>query len=357
MQANSHLVLAIASVALLGYVSGCTNQKPTALLSSSTPKTTETVTIKENNKSITKLATPEPQTSDKNPVASGSKKGIYLGDIKEISNDICGNSKITYAYGETPSYQVYVCADEKAPDRPRYYISRNKDGSGGLNLEAIDYNPQKDNFIEFNNSGYLYILEAPTAQNPEPAMRVSFPNGKLSEEPLLRYLDRNKVAKTSSSAKPLEYVLQNRQALGVCQDEFRDDDATKGMGSKAFKISDQKYIVQIQCFLAAYQGAFEYVLWIDESPQPRVIPLQFDTFQEPKSGEKPQKLTTRAIAGLPRVNVRSQTISNFTKFRGLGDCGSSSVYKLEGERLVLKEYRAKYTCDGEYVQDLPLIYP
>jgi hypothetical protein len=50
-------------------------------------------------------------------------------------------------------------------------------------------------------------------------------------------------------------------------------------------------------------------------------------------------------------------MTNFTKFRGLGDCGSSALYKLEGDRMVLQEYRAKYECDGKYVQDFPVIYP
>jgi hypothetical protein len=129
------------------------------------------------------------------------------------------------------------------------------------------------------------------------------------------------------------------------------------MGSKAFQISDKKYLVQIQCFLAAYQGAFEYVLWTDDSPKPSAVPLEFDSFAEPKAGEKPKRITSRAIAGAPRFNVQKQTMTNFTKFRGVGDCGSSALYKLEGDRMVLQEYRAKYECDGKYVQDFPVVYP
>jgi hypothetical protein len=129
------------------------------------------------------------------------------------------------------------------------------------------------------------------------------------------------------------------------------------MVSKAFQITDKKYLVQIQCFLAAYQGAFEYVLWIDESPKPRVVALEFDGFREGKDGAKPTRITERAIAGAPRFNVRSQVMTNFTKFRGVGDCGSSASYKLEGDRMVLQEFRAKYECDGKYIQDFPIIYP
>jgi len=350
-----HLSL-ISAIACLSYViSGCSDQNPPIVTPPST-SSSETVTIKETNvnKTIEKTPPSEPSVN----VAPNAQK-VTQGDIKEIPNSICGDNKIAYAYGETPNYQVYICADASEANLPKYYISRNKDGSGGLNLEAINYNPQKDGAIEFNNSGYLYTLEAPTSQNPEPVLRVTFPDGKLTEEPLLRYLSTGNSSANSpdkSATAPLDYVLQRRQELGICQDEFRPNDTTKGMGSRAFKISDKKYIVQIQCFLAAYQGAFEYVLWLDDSPQPKAIPLQFDSFQEPSDGQKPKKITNRAIAGIPRVNVRSQTITNFTKFRGLGDCGSSALYKLDGDRLVLQEFRAKYECDGEYVQDFPLVY-
>ncbi len=334
-------------------VLGCGN--PEATNSLPTPSTSATTT---------KAVTPSPTTSASPKVSAEptAAKAITVGDIKELDdNSTCGKSKVTYAYGETSNYRVYICADASAPERPRYYISRNKDGSGGLDMEAMNYNPQKSGKIEFKNDGYIYTLEAPTTQNPEPVLRVTFPNGKLSEEQLLRYLARNGSSNTTtanaSTAEPLQYVLDNRESLGVCKDNFRAEEGKRGIGSKAFQISDKKYLVQIQCFLAAYQGAFEYVLWIDDAPKPRVIPLDFDSFQEGKNGEKPKRTTDRSIAGAPRFNVRSQTLTNFTKFRGVGDCASSAVYKLDGDRMVLQEFRAKFECDGKYVQDMPVIYP
>jgi hypothetical protein len=353
LQIRFGLMAAMVSLTFLG----CSNQDaPNSLVSpnSSTTTTTTTTTSK------TTSASPEVTPATKKPITE-SPKAIAVGDIKDLEdNSTCGKSRVTYAYGETSNYRVYICADAKEPDRPRYYISRNKDGSGGLDIEATNYNPQKAGKIEFNNDGYMYTLEAPTTQNPEPVLRVTFPNQKLSEEQLLRYLTRSNTANVTtanSAADPLKYVLQNRESLGICKDNFRAEDGQKGMGSKAFQITDKKYLVQIQCFLAAYQGNFEYALWIDETPTPRVVPLEFDSFQEPKEGEKPKRVTDRSIAGLPRFNVRSQTLTNFTKFRGVGDCGSSALYKLEGDRIVLQEYRAKYDCDGKYTQDFPIVYP
>lgn len=358
LQNRLGLMAAMVSLIFLG----CGNQDtPNSLVSSSnssqsTTPTTTTTTSKTASPSPD--VTPSPKSVVQSPKASN--KAIAIGDIKELEGDtICGKNRVIYAYGETPNYRVYICADTNEPNRPRYYISRNKDGSGGLDLEATNYNPQKDGVIEFNNEGYIYSLESPTTQNPEPVLRVTFPNQKLTEEPLLRYLARSNksnASATNSTSDPLQYVLQNRENLGVCKDNFRAEDG-RGMGSKAFQITDKKYLVQIQCFLAAYQGSFEYVLWIDEAPKPRAIPLEFDSFQEPEAGKKPKRITDRALAGLPRFNVRSQTLTNFTKFRGPADCGSSALYKLEGDRMVLQEYRAKYACDGNYVQDFPIIYP
>ncbi len=360
LQIRLGLMAAMASLTLLG----CTNQEAPKSLMSPNSSSTSTTTITTTSKTVS--PSPDAKATNKSigETPNALAKGISIGNIKDLADsETCGSSKVTYAYGETSNYRIYICADAKEPDRPRYYISRNKDGSGGLDIEATNYNPQRSDVIEFKNDGYLYTLEAPTTQNPEPVLRVTFPNGKLTEEQLLRYLGRTNIANSSNpptsnpSSEPLQYVLQNRESLGVCKDNFRAEDGNRGMGSKAFQITDKKYLVQIQCFLAAYQGAFEYVLWIDESPKPRVVPLEFDSFQEGKDGAKPTRITDRAIAGMPRFNVRSQTMTNFTKFRGLGDCGSSAVYKLEGDRMVLQEYRAKYACDGKYIQDLPMIYP
>lgn len=343
------LISTMITVVLLG----CGNQE--------TPTSPD---VKAVNNSTAQPVSPKPVTSPQSTIEkvtpakqaeTNQIKAIATGNIADLPDkDICGSNRVAYAYGETSSYRVYICADASTPDRPRYYISRNKDGSGGLEIEAKDYNPQKSEVIEFNNGGYLYAIEAPTSQNPEPLMRVTFPNGKINEEQLLKYLANTNSSSAASSKDPLAYVLANRESLGICKDDFRATDTNSGMGSRAFKLTDKRYLVQVQCFLAAYQGAFEYALWIDESPQPRVIPMEFDAFQE---GTPPKRITSRSIAGMPRVNVRSQTMTNFTKFRGLGDCGSSALYKLEGDRMVLQEYRAKYECDGKYIQDFPVIYP
>ena len=365
LQSRISLIAALLGLAIVG----CGGQSPTDSSLSSSPQAfagspltaTPSNNSPDNSKNSSKNnpnATPPNNTGASNN-AKSAPKAIASGDIQELEGEtICGKARVLYAYGETANYRVYICANDNEPDRPRYYISRNKDGSGGLSIESVNYNPQKANAIEFDNDGYLYTLEAPTTQNPEPSLRVTFPNGNVSKEQLLRHLIRPKLASTNASnLDPVKYVLQNRESLGICQDNFMPEEAQNGMGSRAFPLKGNRQLVQIQCFPGAYQGAFAYVLWVDEAPRPRVINLNFDIFREPQNGGKPERVTEQAIAGIPRFNIRSQTLTNFTKFRGVGDCGSSSLYKLEGDRMVLQEFRAKYECDGEYVQDFPIVYP
>jgi hypothetical protein len=211
LQIRLGLMAVMASLTFIG----CTNQDVPK--SSPSPNNLTTTTSK------TVSPSPDPTPTTPKPTSTSpntSAKAIAVGDIKELEGDtICGKTKVIYAHGETSNYRVYICADTKEPDRPRYYISRNKDGSGGLDLEAMNYNPQKDGAIEFNNDGYIYTLESPTTQNPEPVLRVTFPNKKLTEEKLLRYLTRSNPSKTAnnSATDPLQYVLQNRESLGICK--------------------------------------------------------------------------------------------------------------------------------------------
>lgn len=93
-------------------------------------------------------------------------------------------------YAETKSYRVYICADKRDATTARYYRSRNRKGSGGLDIEAFNYNPNQMRYFEFKNKGYSYILQIPSSQIPNPVLAVEFPNGKRVEEKVTRYLSR-----------------------------------------------------------------------------------------------------------------------------------------------------------------------
>jgi hypothetical protein len=54
----------------------------------------------------------------------------------------------------------------------------------------------------------------------------------------------------------------------------------------------------------------------------------------------------------------SLMLSTFSKGRGIGDCGTSAVYKYDAnsEKFVLLEARLKEQCDGDSESDWPVVY-
>ena len=57
-------------------------------------------------------------------------------------------------------------------------------------------------------------------------------------------------------------------------------------------------------------------------------------------------------------NPENNTLSTFSKGRGLGDCGQSATYTYNAEysKFALTEARDKQECDGEYDAEWPVVY-
>jgi hypothetical protein len=338
---------------------GCNNEGKTADTTTSTTQSSPTA-------APTAITTPTTASTSPRSVAPTasppSKAGLPIGDTKELEdNSVCQRTGGIFAFAETKNYRVYICSDPQNPKQPKYYRSRNKDGSGGLDIEATGYNPYTDDVIAFKSNGYTYAVEIPTAQNPEPVLRVTFPDGKLVKEQLLRYLARTdaaethgKVAADPRSDEIVQYVLSSREKLKAC-DFFNEESARQA--SAAFKVGEKTYVAQIQCFLAAYQANYEYFLYVESGATPQVTPLKLDAMIEEKG--KITKVSDKYIAGQATFNPDSRSLRVYTKFRGLGDCGALGQYKFESDRFVLQEYRAKFACDGKFVEpaQYPVVYP
>lgn len=117
---------------------------------------------------------------------------IKVGSLRELQGDnTCQGTGGIMTYAETKNFRVYICADKRDRTQPRYYRSRNRNGKGGLNLEAKNYNPRQMRYFEFTNQGHTYTLQIPTSQIPRPVLSIGLPNGKYIEEPVLRYLSKN----------------------------------------------------------------------------------------------------------------------------------------------------------------------
>jgi len=126
---------------------------------------------------------------------------LAVGNLSEIEGDVtCGRGTGgTLAYAETKSHIVFICGAEGDPTAPRFYRSRTRDGSQGLNLEAVNYDPRQLRYFEFKNNGYTYVLQIPTSQIPNPVLAVEFPNGRRVEERVVRYLARTDLGKSNQA--------------------------------------------------------------------------------------------------------------------------------------------------------------
>lgn len=145
--------------------------------------------------------------------------------------------------------------------------------------------------------------------------------------------------------------------------EYEDDfDAVLGVDKdkgwmKFFELAPKKYLVEVQCNLFAYQAGFIYLFYDESVSPPTARLLTFKSFYRDNKQVKTQE--EALVAGLPEFSPRTGELSVWTKGRGLGDCGAWAVYRIEGGRAVLQEFRAKDDCDGKYVdpKQYPRLYP
>jgi hypothetical protein len=156
--------------------------------------------------------------------------------------------------------------------------------------------------------------------------------------------------------KILAYIYKNAKTLGICEGEI--DVNTAQESSKVYPVSDGKYLVEVLCFLGAYQGNYEYFLYDRQASGVILKPLEFDIFEIDDSG-KITKKQSNSIGGLTEFIPEKQELTILTKYRGLGDCGALAKYQWQQEEFKLLEYRIKNECDGIYIEpeQYSRIYP
>ncbi|HEY9616599.1 MAG TPA: DUF1176 domain-containing protein [Microcoleaceae cyanobacterium] len=117
------------------------------------------------------------------------------------------------------------------------------------------------------------------------------------------------------------------------------------LGSQFYKISDSSYIVMLQCFLGAYQGGFSFYLYTETPTGATVKPLALDRYDE--DAGKVKKTSSNGVAGYPEYNADQKTLVVGTKYRGVGDCGTTGTYQFADNKFVLKKFEADFACDGK----------
>ncbi len=117
-----------------------------------------------------------------------------------------------------------------------------------------------------------------------------------------------------------------------------------GAGIELMPAGASGELVAVECFPGAYQG--DAILYLVKTATRSSGPLRLEVYVDPGNGH-PRLRPATVILGVLNFTAASRTLTVFDEYRGLGDCGIFSRYRLERGRFVLVEARAKSACNGK----------
>ncbi len=214
--------------------------------------------------------------------------------------------------------------------------------------------------ISWENQDTTYSISWQEGNSGPMYLTVTENGTQLMREPLVLVSAQNSATARGVSPEGdrliLDYFYRNQDELKVCEPNLdREHSAT---ASEIYSVGEGKYLVKVSCFLAAYQEAFEFWLYEDTAGKITTKPLTLTKFNSEGRG-KPTPNDIRTLGGRSTYNPQTELLTIWTQFRGLGDCGSRSAYQFTNDTLKLLSYRAKYECDGNYIEpeQYPQVYP
>ncbi len=121
------------------------------------------------------------------------------------------------------------------------------------------------------------------------------------------------VVNDAEKSRIFNQVLQ-QEDLGLCKDSV---DHTAPKASEIYSNGQGQYLVNVLCFMAAYQGAYEFVLVGNANNQQEV------------------KHSGLTLAGYPKLDTKTNILYNDYKLNGAGSCIQSTQYHWDGYYLRL----------------------
>lgn len=154
----------------------------------------------------------------------------------------------------------------------------------------------------------------------------------------------------------IEYFYRNPDGLNICPDI---DVVPFRLGSFAYPLGTQGYLVQLLCFQASYQNNYNFFVYRETDEGVKVWPIKLPQFELDANGQAIETDEVTEVVGLLDYEPINGVLTVFTKYRGLGDCGSFAKYQWDQVDFETVEYREKSDCDGNFVEpeDYPQIYP
>ncbi|HYW22369.1 MAG TPA: DUF1176 domain-containing protein [Nodularia sp. (in: cyanobacteria)] len=113
----------------------------------------------------------------------------------------------------------------------------------------------------------------------------------------------------------LNEVISRQKSLQVCNFNFDSKAALEF--SQVYTNDKGQHLVQLLCFMAAYQGAFTFLEVDTTQPELKIKPLEIE------------------VAGFPQFDPKTKILSNAHKFTGAGTCIQETQHYWNGDGLRL----------------------
>ncbi|MBE9049947.1 DUF1176 domain-containing protein [Nostocales cyanobacterium LEGE 11386] len=123
------------------------------------------------------------------------------------------------------------------------------------------------------------------------------------------------VADKPNSERILNEVISRQKSLQVCDFEFNPETARQS--SEVYSNKEGQHLVQLLCFMAAYQGRFAFLEVDTSQPELKIQPLELE------------------LAGFPQFDPQTNILSNSYKFIGAGTCLQTTQYYWRDDALRL----------------------
>ena len=134
-----------------------------------------------------------------------------------------------------------------------------------------------------------------------------------------------------------------------CDDAFGNH-GEDNAGLWFHQLAARKFLVVVQCEVAAYQSVMLYFLY-DETVSPaRSKPLTFKSYSG-ATEDSMKETEEEALLGTSTFDKQRKTLTVLYRLSRLGNCGTVATYSFRTGAPVLTDFRAKFTCDGEGAED------
>lgn len=132
----------------------------------------------------------------------------------------------------------------------------------------------------------------------------------------------------------------------VCDFEPID---VENAGWEVMQLDQENSLFMLPCSSGAYNLLSRFYIW---NPTRQTATVQHFVDYGDTSG-----WTSVDYLVNPYLDPHRLTISSFSKFRGLGDCGSAGTWQWAGYGLQLREYHYQPTCGLDYDENADLTFP